>query len=308
MLLQHDLLRPSFIPDRDQRQLRDLTRTRTTLIDTRSAAVLRVQKVLEDANIKLAGVATDLMGVSGRAMLAALLEGTADAAAMAELAQGKLRRKRAELERALSGRMGEHHRVLVAMHLEQIDLLDRQIAELDGRIAEATRPFAAELARLATIPGVNRRTAEVLVAEVGATMAPFPSAKHLTAWAGMAPGSNMSAGKRRDGKTRKGSKWLRRALVQAAHAAARTKKAGQTAFADQYRRLVVRLGPKKAAVAVGRAILVTAYDLLLHGTTYTAPARLGLTDDRRHRIERRALAQLRALGYQIQLTPAQTAA
>jgi transposase len=308
VLLQHDLLRPSFIPSQEQRELRDLTRTRTTLIDERSAVVNRLQKVLEDANIKLAGVAADVVGVSGRAMLAALVEGSADAAVMAELAQGRLRTKRAALARALSGRMRAHHRTLVAMHLSHVDFLDEQIADLDQRIADQTQPVAEEVARLDSIPGVNLRTAQVLVAEVGVTMAQFPSAKHLVSWGGMAPGNNLSAGKRRDGKTRKGSKWLRRALVQAARGAARTKKAGQTAFAEQHRRPVARLGPKKAAVAVGRAILVTAYDLLTHQTAYTAPAAIPLDDDRRRRLQRRALAQLGALGYHVTLAPKEPAA
>jgi transposase len=308
VLLQHDLLRPSFIPSREQRDPRDLTRTRTTLIDERSAVVNRLHKVLEDANIKLAGVATDVMGVSGRAMLAALVDGSVDAAAMAELARGKLRTKRAELERALAGRMREHHRALVAMHLSHVDVLDEQIADLDEWIVQQTRPVAEAIARLDTIPGVDVRTAQVLVAEVGVQMAQFPTAKHLASWAGMAPGNNQSAGKRRDGTTRKGSTWLRRALVQSARAAARTKKAGQTAFAEQYRRLVVRLGPKQAAVAVGRAILITAYHVLAHRTTYTTPMPIPLDDTRRRRLERRALAQLGALGYHVTLAPKEPAA
>lgn len=307
-LLQHGLLKPSFIPDRDQRDLRDLTRTRTSLIDERSAAVQRLHKVLEDANIKLSGVATDVMGVSGRAILAALLAGTTDPAAMAELARGKLRTKIPQLEQALAGRMREHHRQLVAMHLAHVDFLDEQVDALSAQIAEKTRPFEAELRRLETIPGVKRRTAEVLAAEVGLDMRQFPTAHHLASWAGMAPGNNASAGKRKGGKTRKGSTWLRRALVEAAHAAARTKQSGRTAFADQYRRLVVRHGPKKAAVAVGHAILVTGYYLLSRETTYTQPEPAPLNEPRRTRVRQRALAQLRALGYAVALTPKHEAA
>jgi transposase len=307
-LLQHGLLKPSFIPDRDQRELRDLTRTRTSLTDERSAAVRRLQKVLEDANIKLSGVATDVMGVSGRAMLAALLDGTAEPAEMAELATGKLRTKRAELERALTGRMGDHHRRLVAMHLGHVDFLDEQVDELSARIAEQTRPFEAELLRLETIPGVKRRTAEVLAAEVGVAMAQFPSARHLASWAGMAPGNNESAGKRKGAKTRKGSTWLRRALVEAARAAARTKKPGRTAFADQYRRLVVRAGPKKAAVAVGHALLITAYYLLSRQTTDHQTDPTALDERRQARLRQRALDQLAALGYHVTLAPKEVAA
>ena len=166
-LLQHGLLRASFIPDRPQRELRDLTRTRTTLIDERTAAVNRVQKVLEDANIKLAGVASNVMGVSGRALLAALLDGTTDPAILAEVAQGKLRKKRDELARALSGRFSDHHRLLLTTHLAHLDFLDEEIDQLSAAIAERVRPFEEELNRLDTIPGVDRRTAEVLLAEVG---------------------------------------------------------------------------------------------------------------------------------------------
>ncbi len=307
-LLQHGLVRPSFVPGREQRELRDLTRTRTSLVDERSAAVKRVQKVLEDANIKLSGVATDVMGTSGRAILAALLEGTADPAEMAELARGKLRAKIPQLERALAGRVREHHRQLLALHLSHIDFLEGAIAELDARIADKTRPFEAELARLDTIPGVDRRTAEVLVAEIGVDMAQFPSARHLASWAGMAPGNNASAGKRKGGKTRQGSKHLRRALVEAARAAARTKQPGRTAFAQQYRRIVVRRGPKKAAVAVGHAILVTAYFLVSRHTTYREPDPSQFDDRRRARVRQRALDQLRALGYHVTLAPKEVAA
>jgi transposase len=178
-LLQHGLLRASFIPSREQRELRDLTRTRTSLIDERSAAVNRIQKVREDANIKLAGVATDIMGKSGRDILAALLGGTAAAATMAQLARGKLRRKQEALERALAGRMSANHRLLIALHLEHIDVLDDQIERLSAEIAERLRPYEALLLRLESIPGVGRRTAEILAAEVGLDVVRFPSAGHL---------------------------------------------------------------------------------------------------------------------------------
>ena len=239
-LLQHGLLRPSFIPDRPQRELRDLTRTRTSLVDARSAAVNRLQKVLEDANLKVAGVATDVMGVSGRAILAALLDGETDPAALADLAQGKLRKKRAELERALSGRVSAHHRLLLTTHLAHIDFLDEEIARLSAEVAERLRPLADELARLDTIPGVDRRTAEVLLAEIGAELDRFPTAGHLASWAGMCPGNHESAGRRTSGKTRKGSKWLRRALTEAAQGAARTKQPGRSAL--------VHVGTNSAAV------------------------------------------------------------
>src|SRR3954471_1904039 len=216
-LLRHGLLRARFIPDRRRRELRALTRTRTTLVDERVAAVNRLQKVLEDANLKLAGVATDVAGVSGRAILAALLAGETDPAALAELAKGRLRTKRADLERALSGRLTAHHRLLLTTHLAHIDFLDEEIARLSAAIAERLQPLEEEVARLDTIPGVDRQTAEVLLAEIGADMGRFPTAGHLASWAGMCPGNHESGGKRHGGKTRKGSKWLRRALTGAAH-------------------------------------------------------------------------------------------
>jgi len=307
-LLQHGLLRASFIPSRAQRELRDLTRTRTSLIDERSAAVNRIQKVLEDANIKLAGVATDIMGKSGRDILAALLEGALDAPAMADLARGKLRRKHEALEQALRGRMADHHRMLIALHLEHIDLLDEQIARLSADIAERLRPDEATLLRLETIPGVGRRTAEVLAAEMGLDMSRFPSAGHLASWAGMCPGVHESAGRRKSGKRREGNKALRRVLTEAAHAAARTKKKDQTSLRGQYRRLVVRCGKKKAAVAVGHTILRIAHYLLVQETTYQEQELVYLDERRRARTQQRALDQLKALGYEVTLTPKAPAA
>ena len=307
-LLQHGLLRPSFIPDRPQRELRDLTRTRTSLVDARSAAVNRLQKVLEDANLKVAGVATDVMGVSGRAILAALLDGETDPAALADLAQGKLRKKRAELERALSGRVSAHHRLLLTTHLAHIDFLDEEIARLSAEVAERLRPLADELARLDTIPGVDRRTAEVLLAEIGAELDRFPTAGHLASWAGMCPGNHESAGRRTSGKTRKGSKWLRRALTEAAQGAARTKQPGRSALAGDYRRLVARRGKKRAAVAVGHRILVIAYHVLRDRQEYREPTPLALDEHRRLRARNRALDQLRQLGFEVAITPKEDAA
>ncbi len=301
-LLQHGLLRPSFVPPRAQQELRDLTRTRTKLVDERSAAVKRLQAVLEDANLKVAGVATDIMGASGRAILAALLAGTTDPATLAELAKGKLRKKRAALERALTGRVTDHHRLLLALHLEHVDFLDEQIDHLSDEIAVRLRPVEATLDRLDTIPGVGRRTAEVLAAEVGLDMGRFPSARHLASWAGMCPGSYESAGKRHGGKTRKGDRWLRRALVEAACAAARAK---DTALAARYRRLLVRRGKKKAAVAVGHSILTLVYALLAHGEVYHEAGPAYLEEHRRQRVQQRALDQLRALGFAVTLTPKQ---
>ena len=299
-LLQHGLLRGSFIPDQAQRELRDLTRTRTTLTDERSAVVKRLQKVLEDANVKLTGVATDIMGASGRAILAALADGADDPAALAELAKGRLRRKQAELERALTGRLRAHHRRLIALHLAHIDFLDEAIAQLSEEIAERLRPVEEELARLDSIHGVGRVVAEVFAAEVGLELSRFPSAGHLASWAGMCPGNDESAGKRRSGRTRKGNKWLRRALTEAAQAAARTK---GSALAAQYRRLLVRRGKRRATTAVGHTILRIAYYLLTRGTTYDDASRAERSERQRRRLEQRAVHQLQALGYTVTLTP-----
>ncbi len=307
-LLQHGLLRASFIPDRPQRELRDLTRTRTSLTDERAAAINRLQKVLEDANIKLAGVATDVVGVSGRAILAALLDGTTDPATLAELAKGRLRKKRDALARALSGRVSDHHRLLLTTHLAHIDFLDEEIARLSAEIGERLCPFEAELARLDTIPGVDRHTAEVLVAEIGVDMGRFPTAGHLASWAGMCPGNHESGGKRKGGKTRKGSKWLRRALTEAAHGAARTKRTGRTALARQYRGLLVRRGKQKAAVAIGHRILLLAYHLLRRGEDYQELAPAALEERRHIQLRNKALSQLRQLGFEVTLTPKEAAA
>lgn len=306
-LLQHGLLKASFIPDQAQRDLRDLTRTRTILTDERSAAVNRLQKVLEDANIKLAGgkMITDIMGASGRLMLEAILEGQTDPATIAELAKGKLRKKRAELERALAGQVRGHHKLMLALHLEHIDFLDEQIARLSQEVAERLRPFEAEIQRLDSIPGVGRHTAEVWAAEVGFDLSHWPTAGHLASWAGVCPGNNQSAGKSNGGKTRKGNHWLRRALIEAAHAASHKH---DSYLQVQFRRLKYRRGVKKAAVAVGHSILVIAYELLTSNEPYSDLGPAFLDDRRRERIKRRSVGQLNAIGFEVTLTPKRPAA
>ena len=299
-LLRYGLLKASFVPDRAQRELRELTRYRTSLTNERSAAVNRLQKTLEGANLKLASVASDVLGLSGRHMLAAVVEGTTDANTLANFAHGRLRDKLPQLEQALSGRVGPHQRFLLAEQLAHIDSLDASIERLNAEIAERLRPFDELIDRLDVIPGIGRTIAEVLLAEIGADLTRFATANHLASWAGMCPGHNESAGKKRSGKTRKGSPWLRAALVQAAHAAAHSK---QSYLAAQYRRLTARRGTKKAAVAVGHSILVIVYHLLTHDCPY---AELGPTyfDQRDPRgVQRRLVHRLEALGYNVQLTP-----
>jgi transposase len=304
-LLRHGLLRASFIPDRPQRELRELTRYRTSLIRERTAEVNRVQKVLEGANIKLAVVASDLTGVSGRAMLAALLDGSTDAAAMAQLARGKLRAKIPQLEQALVGQFGAHQRFLIAQQLVHIDTLDEIIERVSAEIAERVHPFAPEIAQLDSVTGVGQRTAEAVVAEVGVDMTRFPTADHLTSWAGLAPGNNESAGKRHSGKTRKGSPWLRAVLIEAAHAAGRTK---DTYLGAQYRRLLARKGKKRAAVAVARSILVIVYHILRDHEPYHDLGASYLDQRDRQAVERRLVRRLEALGYDVSLQPKEPAA
>jgi len=271
-LLQHGLLEASFIPPPPIRELRDLTRGRTQLVRERASVARRIHKVLEDANIKLASVATDVLGASGRAMIEALIGGQEDPAELADLARGRLRSKAAELRLSLRGLVTDHHRFLLGMLLRQVDQLEALIAEYGGRIEAVTLPFAAAAARLETIPGLGGRAAEVIVAEIGTDMAKFPTAGHLASWAGLCPGNHESAGKRRTGKTTKGSQWLRTTLVQVAWSASHAK---ETIFQATYRRWAKRLGKKKALVALGHKSLTVIYKLLKDGIEYrerwTAP-------------------------------------
>src|SRR4051812_24330594 len=264
-LLQHGLLHPSFVPDRPAWELRELTRYRSSLVRERTAEVNRLHKTLEGANIKLASVVSEVTGVSARAMLTHLVAGQEDPAALAELAQGQLRRKRSELAQALTGRMSAHQRFMVSQHLALIDALDAQIAAVGEEIAERMRPFEAQLTLLDSMPGIGRWSAEVLLAEIGPDMSRFPTAGHLASWAGMCPGHDESAGKRRSGRTRKGSPWLRVTLTEAAYAAGRGK---DTALSARYHRLIGRKGKKKTAIAVGRTMLEVCHWLLRSGQRY----------------------------------------
>lgn len=297
-LLQHGLLKASFIPPQSQRDWRDLTRYRTSLVQERVRIVNRLQKVLEDANLKLAGVATDVMGKSGRVMLEAILAGATDPEPLAELAKGRLRKKLPQLKQALNGRVREHHRFLLVEQLSHIDYLDEAIGRLSGEIAERLRPFQAEIQRLDTIPGINRSIAEVLLAEIGPDMNRFPDAHHLASWAGMCPGHNESGGKRQSGKTRKGNRWLRQALIEAAHGASHTK---DTYLSSQYRRLVGRRGKKRALVAVGHSLLVIAYHVLNRQATYVELGSNYFEQLHRCRLEHTLVQRLQKLGYTVTL-------
>jgi transposase len=297
-LLQHGLLKGSFIPPRPQRELRDLTRHRTQLVEEKTRTANRIHKVLEDANIKLASVAGDILGVSGRAMLTALMEGEKDPVKLADFAQRKLRGKIPELEKALQGHLTEHHRFLLRLLWKQLAQQEELIAELDAKIGEQTRPFAEVIERLDTVPGVDRRVAEVVVAEVGTDMTPFPSDQHLASWAGMCPGNEESAGKRKRRRITPGNRWLKRTLAQAAWAASHTK---NTYLASQYRRLAGRRGKKRALIAVGHSILVIFYHMLKEGTTYADLGGDFLDRLEPERLKRYYTKRLEKLGYKVTL-------
>ena len=299
-LLQHGLLKASFVPPEPVRELRDLTRQRTQLVAEKASAANRIQKVLEDANIKLASVATDVLGTSGRAMLEALIAGVTDPEQLADLARMRLRAKIPELRLALQGRVTEHHRFLLRMHLDHIGHLEELIGRLSGRIEEVMAPFAEAATRLATIPGVSQRVAETVVAEIGPCMEQFPTAGHLASWAGMSPGNNESAGKRRSGHTTHGNRWLRQMLVQAAWAASRTK---GTYLAAQYRRLARRRGTKRALVAVGHTLLVMIYQVLKKGVVYAELGAAFLERLEPERLTRQLVKRLEALGHKVTLEP-----
>src|SRR5438309_1515740 len=304
-LLQHGLLRASFVPPPPIRELRDLTRQRAQLVAEKSAAANRIQKVLEDANIKLACVASDVLGVSGRDMLEAIIAGEEDAEKLANKARRRMRQKIPQLQTALQGRVTAHHRFQLRILLDHVTHLEALIGRLGGRIEDIMVPFAEAAERLTTIPGVEQRTAEILIAEVGTDMNQFPTAEHLASWAGMCPGNNESAGKRKSGRTTKVSRWLRQALTQAAWAASHTK---DTYLAAQFRRLAARRGKKRALVALGHTVVVIAYHLLKQGTTYHE-----LGGDFRERLNperltRQLVKRLEKLGHRVKLEPMPDAA
>jgi transposase len=298
-LIEHGLVRPSFVPPKPIRELRNLTRYRKAQIEERTRELQRLDKILQDAGIKLSSVVSELQGASSRRMLEALVEGESQPQVLAELAKGRLRYKLSQLEAALTGRFGRHHALIVGEILAKLDYLDEVIKRLSEEVDHAIAPFTQAVQLLDTIPGVDRRMSEALVAEIGVDMGRFGSSERLASWAGLSPGQHESAGRSRGGRTRKGSKWLRGHLTEAAKAASRTK---GTYLSAQYHRLRGRIGPAKATIAVAHSILVAAFHILDRQQPYA-----DLGDDwfvRRHSPEHRArrlLNQLAILGYQVTL-------
>jgi transposase len=298
-LLEHGLLRSSFVPPVTIRELRDLTRYRKRLVQAHTSECQRIQKTLEDAGIKLDSVAAEVLGVSGRAMLAALIAGERDPEVLADLAKGVLRKKIPALREALRGRFREHHALLIRLCLEHVGHLEAAIGELDAEVDKVMSPFVEARDHLDTITGVGKRAAECIIAEIGVDMTRFPTAGHLASWAGMAPGNNITGGKRRSGTTNRGNVWLSEMLNQCAWSAARTR---DTYLSAQFWRLARRIGKKKAAVAVGHSILVICWHLLANSADYDDLggdyfARRG--DTARH--QERLVRQLQDLGYAVTL-------
>lgn len=326
-LLQHGLLRASFVPPRPQRELRELTRTRKTLIEERARIVNRIQKVLEDANIKLSSVVTDITGKSGQQILQALLAGERDAQQLAEMARGKLRSKKKELAQAVQGRLREHQQFVLKQHLAHLEFLDAQIHAFDQQIAQllgmhepeeppadpqgklepegsqqermaSTQEMRRAIEQLDAITGISLRTAQVVLAEIGLQMDRFASEEHLASWVGLCPGNKVSAGKRLSGKTTKGNRWLRNALIEAAQGAASSKR---TFLGAYYRRLSQRIGKRKAVVALAHRILIIIYRVLKEGQTFEEKGEQYATEKERESSKRRALRRLEHLGYQVHL-------
>jgi transposase len=300
-LLQCGLLKASFIPPPEIRELRQLTRYRSTIVRQRADECNRIQKLLEHGNIKLASVATDVLGVSGRAMLHALVSGTDDPQVLAQLARGRLRRKIPELTEALRGMLSDNQRWLLGEQLRRVAELDETLERLDAKIAECTRPFEELLRMLDQIPGVNRRIAEIIIAEIGVDMKRFPSGGHLAAWAGMCPGQNQSGGRKRPCKTRKGCSWLRAALIEAGWAAGRCKKK-PTYLKSQYDRICRRRGKKRACVALGHSILRIAYSLLSNPRDYHDLGPEYFTHRSQEKVKESLVRRLRLLGYDVTVT------
>jgi transposase len=304
-LLCHGLLRSSFVPPKPIRELRDLTRYRRKLVESQSAERNRLLKLLESANIKLASVASDVFGASGRLMLQALAEGEATPQEMAELAKKKLRNKIPELQLALEGKVEEHHRFLLKLQLDRLKAVEEDLVILEQRIQQKLEPYAAQLVLLDEIPGVNWTLAAVIIAEMGVDMSVFASVSQLASWAGVCPGNNESAGKRKSSRVPRGNIYLKAALVEAANAASRAK---GTYLRDKFFRLKARRGYKRAVVAVAHKILVSIYHMLSQQVSYNDLGDLYLDKLNQHHLTRNLVHRLERLGYSVTLTPQEKAA
>jgi transposase len=296
----HGLLRASFVPPEPIRQLRDLTRARTIAIRERSREIQRLQKLLEDAGIKLSSVATEITGPSGRSMLEALMAGVSDPDALAELARGRLRAKIPQLSEALKGHFGDHHAFLMRLHLETIDQRTSVIDEITARIEDVIGPLRAARALVETIPGVSTRAPDVIIAETGGDMSRFTTAGHLASWAGLCPGSNESAGRVKSTATRPGNPYLKSALGIAAMSAVRSP---NTYYRARYRRIASRRGPIRAVVAIEHSMIMAVWNMLQTAQTYTDPGGDFYTRLNPDRAKRRAIDQLRRLGFEVSLAP-----
>jgi transposase len=300
-LMRHGLIRRSFVLDGATYELRELTRYRTQVVRERASEVNRIQKMLEGANIKMGSVLADVMGKSGRAILNAIARGETNPGKLADLAVDRvLKTKRADLELALDGKLHDHHRFMLKMLLKRIDDMDKVLGEIDQEVERRLRPFEETIRRLDGIPGIARRAAEVVLAEIGTDMTRFKTSAHLASWAGLCPGNNKSAGKRYGGKTRKGSKWLRSVLIEAARASSRKK---NSYFQAKYGRLKGRRGPKKACVAQAHALLVVIYNLLKRGSEYKDLGATYLDELAREKIVDRLTRRLHKLGYEVTPVP-----
>jgi transposase len=299
-LLAHGLIRSSFVPPAPIQELRDLTRTRKQLVREIAQHSLRIQKVLEDANVKLGSVLSDVLGCSGRAILQALIGGESDPQKLAELARGTARKKRTELVEALRGRVRDHHRRLLKVHLELVAALEQALADIDAAVGKTLAPIRNSARLLRSLPGVSDLTAQVLVAEIGVEMARFPTAAHLISWTGLCPRSDESAGKRRSTRVRKGAPWLKSALIPAAWAAVRVK---DSYLQAQFHRLRSRRGAKKAILAVAASMLTAAYHMLKNGVEYHDLGAEHFSRRDRSKAILRLVRRLNDLGCQVQLTP-----
>lgn len=297
-LLQHGLLRGSFVPDRPQRDLRDLTRHRAQLVAEHTRVANRIHKILEDANIKLAAVASDILGTSGRAMIRSMIQGELDSTKLADLARRKLRAKIPQLREALHGHVTDHHRFMLQTLMDHLEYLEGTIETLDRRIEALIAPFVNQIQRLLGVPGLERRSIENILAEIGTDMGRFPSHGHLASWTGICPGNHESAGKRSSGRTTQGNRWLRSALTQAAWGASRTK---NTYFQGQYRRLAARRGKKRALFAVGHSLLVVIYHMLRNDLDYTDLGADYLDRLEPAHVARYHVKRLERLGFQVVL-------